>query len=104
MSTFPEQSSASTEISAPPEVVWGLVADITRMGEWSPECVHAEWIDGASAPAVGAPFQGTNKAGDFEWTVPCAITACEPGKVFEFVAPKDGEVVTRWRYEFASNG
>jgi uncharacterized protein YndB with AHSA1/START domain len=101
---FPERGSASIVISAAPEAVWALVADITRMGDWSPECVHAEWDDGATAPAVGAHFHGKNKAGDFEWSVPCVITECEPGKVFEFVAPRGEDVVTRWRYEFTPEG
>src|SRR5580765_1869837 len=96
---FPERSRASTEINASPESVWALVADITRMGEWSPETVHAEWDAGCNSPTVGAAFFGTNKAGTFEWTVPAEITACEPGKVFEFVAPRGNDIVTRWRYE-----
>jgi uncharacterized protein YndB with AHSA1/START domain len=100
---FPERSSVSTDVAAPPEKVWALVADVTRMGEWSPECYTASWDDGSNAPAVGAHFSGTNKAGDYEWTVPCEITECEPGKVFEFVAPRGVETVTRWRYEFAAN-
>ncbi len=100
---FPERSSASTDVAAPPEKVWGLVADITRMGEWSPECYTASWDDGATSPAAGAHFSGTNRAGTFEWTVPCEVSECEPGKVFEFVAPRGSDVVTRWRYEFAPN-
>jgi hypothetical protein len=36
--------------------------------------------------------------------VPCEITACEPGKVFEFIAPRGNDVVTRWRYEFTADG
>ena len=100
---FPERGSASMDIAAAPEQVWALVADITRMGEWSPECFVAEWEDGSSSPAVGAHFHGSNRAGTYEWTVPCEITECEPGKVFEFVAPRGNDVVTRWRYEFAPN-
>jgi len=63
MTDFPEKSSASIEINAAPEVVWQLVADITRMGEWSPECWKAEWEDGTTGPAVGALFRGYNRAG-----------------------------------------
>lgn len=99
MATFPERASASIEISAAPEVVWQLVADITRMGEWSPECVRAEWRDGATGPAVGAHFHGYNRAGSFEWDAPCVVTECEPGKVFAFSVPP-GEATTQWRFEF----
>ncbi len=104
MTNFPEQSSASIEVDAPPEVVWQLVADITRMGEWSPECRRAEWDGDATGPAVGALFRGWNKAGTYEWEAPCIVTACEPGKLFEFQVPREGSVVTRWRFEFAASG
>ena len=59
--------SVSIEVAAPPERVYELVSDITRMGEWSPETVKGVWIDGASTPVVGARFKGSNKRG----FVPC---------------------------------
>jgi Polyketide cyclase / dehydrase and lipid transport len=98
---FPQQSSASIEVSAAPEVVWRLVADITRMGEWSPECVRAEWEGDASGPAVGAHFHGFNKAGTFEWDVPGVVTECEPGRLFAFSVPRDATPTNVWRFEFA---
>jgi len=98
---FPEKSSAAIEVNAAPDVVWALVADITRMGEWSPECVRAEWENGATGPAVGAHFHGYNKAGTFEWDVPGIVTECEPGKVFAFAVPRDDAVLNHWRFEFA---
>jgi len=87
MATFPQESTASIEIAAPVETVWDLVADITRMGEWSPECVRADWTDGATGPFVGAHFRGYNRAGTFEWNVPGIVTECEPGSVFAFAVP-----------------
>ena len=98
---FPQQSSASIAINAAPEVVWNLVADITRMGEWSPECVRAEWENGATGPAVGADFHGYNKAGTFEWDAPGVVTDCEPGRIFAFVVPRDAATTNRWCFEFA---
>jgi hypothetical protein len=71
------------------------------MGEWSPECVRAEWENGATGPAVGAHFHGYNRAGTLEWDVPCIATECEPGKVFAFEAPRDGPTRSQWRFEFA---
>ena len=104
MTQFPEKSSASIDISAAPEVVWQLVADITRMGEWSPECWKAEWDGGATRPEIGAHFHGYNRAGTFEWDAPCVVTDCEPGKVFAFQVPREAETVTVWRFEFVPNG
>jgi carbon monoxide dehydrogenase subunit G len=48
--------SVSIRIQAPPEQLWAMIADVTRVGEWSPETVSAEWVDGAAGPAVGAKF------------------------------------------------
>ncbi len=104
MTDYPEQGSASIRVDAAPEVVWALIADITRMGEWSPECVKAEWVGDASGPAVDAPFRGYNKAGTYEWNLPCVVTASEPGRLFEFEAPSEGKVRTRWRFELTPDG
>src|SRR4051812_23128472 len=102
MTKFPQESTASIEIGAAPEAVWGLVADVTRMGEWSPECVRAEWEDGATGPEPGAHFHGYNRAGTYEWDATCVVTDCEPGKVFAFRVPRgDDDAPTTWRFEFA---
>jgi uncharacterized protein YndB with AHSA1/START domain len=33
-----KRGHAGIDIAAPPERVFGLITDVTRMGEWSPEC------------------------------------------------------------------
>jgi uncharacterized protein YndB with AHSA1/START domain len=104
MATYPQFSSASIEVDAPPDVVWRLVADITRMGEWSPECYRAEWEGGSDAPEVGAHFHGYNRAGTFEWDAPCVVTECEPGRLFAFAVPRNSPDVNIWRFEFTPNG
>ena len=95
--------SATTIVNRPADEVWASIADITRMGEWSPECTAGRWVGGATGPAVGAKFEGDNVAKVAgrtikKWTTTSEVTACEPGAVFEFVA----ENYTKWRYEFAS--
>lgn len=96
---FPEQGTASIEIAASPDAVWSLIADITRMGEWSPECYKAHWEDDSAGPAPSAHFHGYNRAGEFEWDLPCEVTECVPGKVFAFIAPRGVDIGTRWRFE-----
>jgi len=34
----PADDVAAIDIGAEPEAVWDLVADVTQMGRWSPEC------------------------------------------------------------------
>ncbi|MFA5885830.1 MAG: SRPBCC family protein [Acidimicrobiia bacterium] len=84
------KDSVTVHIAAPPETVWGLVSDITNTGKFSPETFEAEWLDGASAPAVGVRFRGhvrRDGRGPVHWTK-CEIVACEPGREFTFVAPE----------------
>lgn len=88
--------AVSVRIAAPAEHVWDLVADVTRMGRWSPETTGAEWLDGATGPAVGARFRGTNQR-RITWRTTCTVTACERGRVFAFTVGKDE---TSWAYRF----
>lgn len=75
----------SIDIAAPPERVYELVSDITRMGEWSPECYRCEWTKGATGPAVGARFKAKNKGGRGpSWSNTPVVTAAEPGREFAF--------------------
>jgi uncharacterized protein YndB with AHSA1/START domain len=97
-------AAVTVHIDAPPEKVWGLVSDITRMGEYSPEVVEAKWLHDASGPAVGARYRGhvrRNEIGPTYWTE-CEITECVPGEVFEFVVVLRGRPLNRWRYEFSA--
>jgi ribosome-associated toxin RatA of RatAB toxin-antitoxin module len=87
-------------MAASPSEVWVLVADVTRMGNWSPEATSAEWTGGANGPAVGARFKGTNHKGSQSWTTDCVVTACEPGERFAFDVKAGPFKVARWTYEF----
>ena len=99
--------AVTVHIDAPPEQVWGLVSDITNTGKFSPETFEAEWLDGATGPAVGVKFRGhvkRNGRGPTYWTV-CRITDCEPGKSFGFdVLGPGGKKVNHWRYDFVPAG
>jgi hypothetical protein len=48
--------SVTTQIEAPATTVWALVADLPRMGEFSPENDGATWLKGATSATVGARF------------------------------------------------
>ena len=89
----------SIDIEAPPERVYGLVSDITRMGEWSPECRQCTWKGGTTAPAVGARFRARNKGrrGPSWFNTP-KVTVAEPGKEFAFNRSGPGIGSYTWRY------
>ena len=90
-------------MDAPPERVWALVSDVTRIGEFSPETFEARWRRGSTGPEVGARFKGhvkRNGVGPTYWTT-CRVTACVPEEVFEFVVEIEGRLeaeVNRWGY------
>lgn len=91
---------ATIEVAAPAEQLWAMVTDITRMGEWSPENVGGEWLDGATGPAVGARFKGHNRRGKTKWSTTCEVTEAEPGRSFVFVTGGTAKPDTWWRYRF----
>jgi len=94
------EGSASIIINRPAAEVFGAVSDISRMGEWSPECTSGRWLTPAFGAENGAMFEGDNvaKLGPItlkRWTTSSEVTECVPNEVFEFVA----EDHTTWRYE-----
>ena len=91
--------SVTREIAAPPERVWELVSDMTRMGEWSPEATGGKWLAGAAGPAEGARFRGTNEAGWQRWSTTCTVTECVPGERFTFAVTVGPVKVATWSYE-----
>lgn len=101
------RAAVTLHMSALPEQVWELVADITKMGEYSPEVQEAEWLDGATGPALGARYRGHVRRNEnwpvLYWTT-CEVTACVPGEVFEFAVVMGDRHVNTWRYEFRPVG
>ncbi len=99
--SVPHAGEVEVVVAATPEQMYAVVADVTRIGEWSHECHGAEWLDGATGPALGARFRGTNKVKSFGWSRVCTITDIEPGRRFGYRTsggvPADS---TDWSFEF----
>jgi uncharacterized protein YndB with AHSA1/START domain len=89
---------ASVTIEAAPERVWALITDITRMGEWSPECRGGRWSRGVTGPAVGARFVGFNAYGRLRWRTHCRVVECEEPRNFSFTVAENG-MTWGWRLE-----
>src|SRR3954451_9011251 len=80
------QGRASVDIAAPPAVVWALVGDVRRMGEWSPETRQVDLLDGATEPGVGVRFRGRNRRGVLQrWSTRPVIRVFEPERELAFV-------------------
>lgn len=91
---------ASIDIRATPERVYDLVADITQMGRWSPECHRCEWVDGSTTATVGARFRGHNRAGLIRWHNVSEIVEAERGRVLTWVMGGRENGYSEWRYIF----
>lgn len=96
--------AVETIVAARPEAVWDLVADITRVPQWSPEVIRTAWLEDATAPRPGARFRGRNRAPNgFEWNVTCVVGEASRPRTFAWVVladPADPSVVSSfWRCE-----
>ena len=74
-----QRCEVSRVIAAPADVLYAMVTDLPRMGEWSPENVGGDGAAGASA-TVGGRFKGRNKRGSRRWTTNVEVTAAEPDR------------------------
>ncbi|HET9075628.1 MAG TPA: SRPBCC family protein [Acidimicrobiales bacterium] len=88
--------SESIVVARPPEDLYDMVSDVTRMGEWSPVCKACWWDDG-DGPRVGAWFTGRNELPERTWETRSQVVAAERGREFAFLVR--GRYV-RWAYLF----
>jgi len=73
-----------------------MVADVTRMGEWSPVCKACWWEDGESL-RVGAWFVGRNELPERTWKTRSQVVVADRGREFAFIV---GGLYARWGYTF----
>jgi len=96
-----DRDSVSLYMEAPPETVYELVADVTRMPEFSPEIRRCSWLYGATGPAVGARFAAVNKVQRGPaWTNKPVVTVVEPGRAFAFARTEKFGGTVEWTYRF----
>ncbi len=93
-----ELVEVTRDVAAPASTVWAMISDVTRMGEWSPETVGCEWKKGATGPAVGARFSGSNRNGSKKWSTTCVVVESVPAERFAFEVVVGPMKVARWGY------
>ena len=102
-----DRDSAEIVVAAPAEVVYDLVADVTRTPELSPEVVSVRWLDGATGPAAGARFEAVNASGSGRrWKNRPVVRVADRGREFTFerTEPFAGSIVWRYRFEPVDGG
>jgi hypothetical protein len=96
--SLPTTATVTEECSAAATDLYDLIADVTNMGRWSPECRSCEWLD--EPGLVGSRFRGHNRSGPFRWTTEARVLAADRGRAFSFATLHKGEIATRWTYRF----
>src|SRR6202034_4160692 len=98
--------SVTVHIAAPPDRIWDLVSDVTKIGRYSPETFEAEWLEGASGPAVGAKFRGhvkRNGIGPGYWPTRRARD-CVPNCEFSCGVGPSAKPLSIWGYRLRPAG
>jgi hypothetical protein len=88
------------KVSASADFVWRLLCDVNFSAQFSNEFVQAEWLDGATAPALGARFRGTNRHPAIgEWQSVSVITECDPGRALQWSVGNPEAPAAVWRFD-----
>jgi hypothetical protein len=85
-------------VAAPVDLVYDLVADLPRMGEWSPECERVTWRGGATQAVPGAEFFGHNRAGAVRWITQGVVVIADSGRYLAFEITFGPLKIARWEY------
>ena len=93
--------SSEIEIDATRDVVYALVSDVTRTGEWSPECVRCRWLGGATAAVAGARYRGASRNGWRRWSTTSTIRVAQPGAELVWDVTYLGRPVACWGYRLS---
>jgi Polyketide cyclase / dehydrase and lipid transport len=98
-------TSAETVITAPPSVVWSLICDIQLPARYSSEFQGGAWLGGASSPALGAQFRGTNHhPARGSWETVSTICDFEPERVLGWAVGDPKYPAALWRFTLIPDG
>lgn len=89
----------SVVVARAAEDLYDMVADVVRMGDWSPVC-RACWWDEGSGPRVGDWFTGRNERDGRTWQTRSQVQVADRGREFAFVV---GGSAVRWGYRFLAS-
>jgi len=101
------EDAVSLEIHAPADLLYDLVSDLPRVGEWSPECEGVDWEGEVTAPVAGTTFVGHNAVGParrIRYSRHGEVLVADRGREFTFITDEGGRPSTLWRYRFEPRG
>ncbi|MGQ0744177.1 MAG: SRPBCC family protein [Acidimicrobiales bacterium] len=95
------------DIEADASVLYAMVSDLPRMGEWSPECERVAWEGAVDVPVEGTTFIGHNAVGPrrrIRYSRHGRVLVADRGREFAFLTDEGGRESTVWRYTFSPSG
>ena len=98
--TADRELRAEATVAAPPERVWALLADLSRMPEWSPELVRMVPLKPGGL-RVGQWYLGVNRRRVAVWPTRSVVSLLEPGRAVGWDTTSSG---ARWIWEIAPDG
>lgn len=98
--TADRELHAETMIDATPEQVWAVLADLSRMSEFSPETVRMVPLKKGGL-RVGQWYLGINRRKYVVWPTRNVVSDLEPGRRLAWDTTSSG---ARWIYELEADG
>ncbi|OBH90293.1 MULTISPECIES: SRPBCC family protein [unclassified Mycobacterium] len=89
---------AQIDIDAPVSKVWGLISDLRRMPEWSPQC---RWMKSFGPLRQGTRTLNLNRRNRMFWPTTCTIVEVIPETKLAFRVRTNGTI---WSYELEPTG
>lgn len=86
---------AEADVAAPPERVWALLTDFSRMPEWSPELVRMVPLKGGGLRR-GQWYLGINRRKAVVWPTRSVVAELDPGRAVAWDTRSSG---ARWVWE-----
>lgn len=84
MSRNPSPLRDHIDIAAPVATVWGMVSDVCRMPDWSPQVDSTRLRPGCDRIALGARFTNRNSHGELRWTTHAEVVRFVPEREVAF--------------------
>ena len=101
------EDGVELDIRADADVLYEMVSDLPRMGEWSPECESVDWEGDVTVPVAGTTFVGHNAVGPgrrIRYSRHGRVLVADPGRAFAFITDEGGRESTAWSYRFEPQG
>jgi Polyketide cyclase / dehydrase and lipid transport len=90
-------------VEANAAMLYDMVSNLPRIGEWSPECEGVDWEGETSVPTEGSTFVGHNAVGPgrrIRYSRHGRVLVADRGREFAFITDEGGRESTVWRYRF----